>query len=150
MNYDLLASGLLLGGSSVALALTALAARRARKDRRQAKFAADNARADAQRALSRASIAKRHSDNAMKAANAASLDRLFSPPLPRGITVTRPETADVIPIPVPPLKLYQEVDGVPGSVVEYGADPGDMMLGETVNVLGFPDYWRDHGGEAGA
>jgi hypothetical protein len=152
MNYDLLASGILLGGSSVALALTALAARRAKRDRRRATFAADNARADAARASKSATAAKTHAERSMRAANAASLDRLFTPPPshPHGITVTRPETVDVIPIPVPPLKLYQEVEGVPGSVVEYGADPGDIMLGETVNVLGFPDYWRDHGGEAGA
>lgn len=147
--YDLLASGILLGGSSVALALTALAARRASVAARQAAFSAASASADRKEANGRASdagdwcqAAKGHAANAMRAANAIELDRLFNGPSitpPTGITVTRPETVDVIPIPVPAPKLY-EVDGVPGAVV-YGEDAGD--------VIEIGSYWRDHGGEGG-
>lgn len=137
MNYDLLAAGLLLGGSSVALALTALAARRARIDRRRAEFAAKHTRIDMTTAASCCAAAKEHAGRSMKAANAASLDRLFTT---TGITVTPPEATDVIPIPRPPLKIYTEIADTPGSV-GYGADPGD--------VIEFPEFWREFG-EAGA
>lgn len=145
--YDLLAPGILLGGSSVALALTALCARRAAKSARVAIFHAGSAYRDRRSAATARDEAKTHAERAMKAANAASLDRLFTGPLPEsphGITVTLPETVDVIPIPVPKPKLYdgEEVEGVPGSRA-CGEDPGD------VNVIEFGAYWRDHG-DAGA
>jgi len=136
--YDLLASGILLGGSSVALALTALAARRARRAARCAKFHAANAAADR-------SATRVHATNAMRAVNAIELSRLFDSPAvvsPSGITVTMPETVDVIPIPVPAPKLY-EVEGVPGAVV-YGDDPGD------VNVIEFPEFREYHDDKRGA
>lgn len=147
MNYDLLASGILLGGSSVALALTALAARRARIDRKRADFACRNAmhyhtsaRLDANRATKQACDAQLYAQRSMRAANAASLDRLLADLPDSRITVTRPETVDVIPIPRPPLNLYDEVEDTPGAVI-YGADPGD--------VIPMSEFWRDHG-EAGA
>jgi Flp pilus assembly secretin CpaC len=136
---DLLASGILLGGSSVALALTALAARRATRCARRSAFASASTIADRKAAHADALAAKTHAEHAMRAANAASLDRLFTPP--HGITVTQPETVDVIPIPVPKPKLY-EVEDTPGAVV-YGADAGDA------NVIEFGHYWQDHG-DAGA
>jgi hypothetical protein len=147
---DLLASGILLGGSSVALALTALAARRASRCAQRSEFAAANARADRKEANHRAKesgdwceASKRHAQHAMRAVNAIELDRLFNGPSmepPTGITVTPPETVDVIPIPVPPLKLYAEVEGVPGSVVD--AD-------DAADVIEFAHYWQDNGGEGG-
>jgi len=150
--YDLLASGILLGGSSVALALTALAARRIWKKARIIDFAATSAIADRKaahaseaRTAVHCETAKRHSQNAMKAANAIELSRLFDSPAvvsPSGITITAPETVDVIPIPVPAPKLY-EVEGVPGAVV-YGDDPGD------VNVIEFPEFREYHDDKRGA
>ena len=147
-GYDLLASGILLGGSSVALALTAFCWGRANRAARRAEFAAANARASTHSAINSASAAcgravdagnwcegaKRAAEQAMRAANAAELNRLFG-----GITVTRPETADVIPIPVPAPKLY-EVEGVPGSIVAAD-DAGD--------VIEFGQFWRDSGGGEG-
>jgi hypothetical protein len=142
-GYDLLASGLLLGGSSVALALTALCARRAAKSERLCAWNTNHVIADRKAVAADRDAAKKSADLAQRVANAAMLDRLLTN-APDNITVTRPETVDEIPIPVPKPKLYagEEVEGVPGSRA-YGEDAGD------VNVIEFGAYWRDHG-DAGA